>query len=799
MWKNYIIANLRMLWKNRMHSTINLVGLSLGMTCAIVIFLVVRFELSFDQFHNDTDRIYRIVTEYQTTNGPIYGAGTTYALPPAVRDDFADLEYVTLVDCNYGDPVISVTREDGSVDRYKEHLITFADPEYFSIFKYEWIEGNDDALKGDKTVALSETAAIKFFGSTQVVGKSLNVNSTFDVVVSGVFKNPPTNTDFPFHMIFSNKLGADKHGWDNWDSTSSSVQCYVKLNEGTSAEAFDAKLDGWQMKYFKGALEEDGKERRYFLEPLNEIHFDARFGNFGGRVVSIPTIWSLSLIGLFLLLTACINFINLNTVLIVNRSKEAGIRKVLGSTRRQIMFQFLGETFLITVVALLLSGALSEIMLLKLNPILGYRLSLTDVVDQRTLVFFAFMPLIVTLLAGAYPAYRLSWFQPVKVLKGRISDRIESGLSLRRTLIVVQLVIAQVLVVSTIVILQQLQYFSRQPTGVNSEAVLEFEIPDNKPELLHTLKERLQRVTDVQFVTMSNTGTTSGNTWGGDFTATVKGNQVKENTDVKFADDDYLETYGLTLLAGEGLIKSDTANRFVVNESFVKKLGLQDERDALGIETHIWGRKALITGVVKDFHTTSFHNEQTAVIIMSGASGVQVGAVKLKTGDLRQAVDDVKAAWESVYPTYVFESTFLDETIAAFYDAERKNGYLISLFAGIAILIGCIGLFGLVSFMAKQKTKEIGIRKTLGATVAQVMTLFSREFVVLILVSFVIAAPLAYYIMSQWLGNFAYRITPGVTTFLAGIAVTFIVVLVTVGMKSYNAATANPADALRDE
>jgi len=799
MIRNYFIAHLRSLWRNRSHAFINMLGLSLGITCSIVIFLIIQFELSYDNYHPEGDRIYRIATEFTESEKPGYNAGITYPLPAALRQDFQDLEYITITDSNMSDPVITITHDDGSVDKFKEGHVTFADSDYFKIFHYKWIAGNSDALAREKTVVLTESIAKKYFGDEPAMNKVINFNNEFDVTVSGIVSDPPLNTDLPFRMILSANLGANKRGWEDWGASSSSINCYVKLTSGMDKKDFDAKLKGWHLKYFTGRNEEDGKFRNYFLQPLNELHSDTRFGNFGGRIVSYATLITLSLIGILLLLTACINFINLNTVLIIDRAKEAGIRKVMGSSRLQLVLQFLAETFTITLLSLFISGGLVELALINLTPILGYRLNFHPFIDPVTVLFLVSLPLMVTLLAGLYPGINLSRFQPIKALKTKISGSPGQGLTLRRTLIVFQLIISQMLVVATIITVQQINHFMAQPLGINSKAVVEFELPENKPELIHRLTERLKQIPGVENVTMSNTGSTSSNRWSGDFEATVGDKLVKESTSVKFADEEYIDTYQIKLLYGEGLIKSDTVNRFLVNEAFTKALGFQQPEKAIGVPVDIWGNKALITGIVKDYNTYSLHDGIDPTIILAGTTAFYVGAVRLNTENMLQTLDEVKKTWEAIYPKYVFEHAFLDDTIARFYDAERRSSYLIGLFAGVAIFIGCIGLFGLVSFMARRRTKEVGIRKTLGASVGQVVALFSKEFIVLIIISFAISTPLAYYFMEQWLSNFAYRIQPDVVTFLLGVTLTVLVVLATVGLKSYKAAIANPVDALRDE
>lgn len=800
MLRNYFRSNLRMLWKNRGQSVINILGLAMGIICTIVIFLTVKFELSFDRNHPDSERTYRVVTEYNNEGKVGHNAGITYVLPDAMRNDFPDLELVTVTDANLGTPVIGVHQRDGSKSLFKEPKFAFVDPDYFKIFNYTWIEGNpDDATAREKTIVITRSVAKKYFGDAPALGQVINFNARYDLTVTGVVEDPPLNSDFPFKLLVTNKLGADKHSWDNWGSTSSSINCYVRLRPNVDPAALQKKMDGWHKKYFTGDEKEDGEHRRYFLQPLSEVHFDTRFGNYGDRVVSHQTLLALSLIGVLLFITACINFVNLNTVLIINRAKEVGVRKVLGGGRFHLVMQFMGETFLVTMIAMVISLGAMEFVMMYLRPVLGYPLEFHPVQDKQVLLFIIVLPLAVTLLAGLYPALSLAQFQPIKALKSKIYGASGDGAMLRRALISFQLIISQALVISTIVIIQQLDLFMNQPLGVDSSAVVEFEIPVREKIDFTSLKGRMLSIAGVQGMTMSNTGSVASNTWSGGFEAKINNQIVKGSSDVKFADEDFVKTYGLKLIAGKDLIKSDSATMFVVTEAFYKELGIKSPEDAIGTYVDYWGRKALIQGVVKNFNASSLHNEISPVIIMEGHNSYFVGAIRLDTKDVKGVMSKVEAVWKEFFPNHVFEYTFLDDTINHFYDSERRTSKLVSIFAVVAILIGSMGLLGLVSFMVTRRTKEVGIRKALGASVASIMTLFSKEFVILIGISFVVAAPAAYYVMNQWLQNFAYRVELGPFTFVVGMVLSLVVVMMTVGYISYKAAVANPVIALKDE
>lgn len=798
MFWNSFQLRLRALWRNRSHAVINIVGLALGITSAITIFLILKFELSYDTFRADSDRIYRVVCAFKYNDRSGFSSASTYPLITAVREDFPDAEYVSLVDSE--NAVITVAKPNGASEKFKQSKIVFVDSSYFHIIQQEWVKGNTQSLTQQNSTVLTESVARKYFGDEDPISKVIQYNSEYDLTVTGVVKDSPLNTDFGFDMFVSTNLGAIKRGWDNWGASASDVNCILKLHKGVTQQQMEAKMKGWHMKYFIAADEvEDGKNRTYMLQPMLEMHFDERYYNSGGRVVSMDTLKTLGLIGIVLLLTACINFINLNTVLIVDRSKEAGVRKVMGSSRSQLVWQFLVETMMITFVSLMISGGLVEIMVLKLVPILGYHLEFHPFGDLFTFTYLVLILIFVTVLAGLYPAIRLSRFQPVKALKSKIGGETGKGLTFRRSLIVFQLIISQVLIVCTIIVIQQINHFMSQPLGITSDAVVEFEIPDRDKDVIHRLTERMKQIPGVENFSASNTGSASDGQWSGEFEATVGDKIVKQGTNVKIADANYIDTYGIKLLHGENLTPSDTATRFLVTKTFTDVLGFDNPADAIGVHVSLWGRKAYIMGVVNDFNATTLHYKIGPTIILCGSDSYFTGAVRLSTTNMSATLDKVKATWEEVFPKYVYEQSFLDDKIAHFYDGERKVSYLVGLFAGVAIFIGCIGLYGLISFMARRKTKEIGIRKTLGASVAQVIGLFSKEFVILIGISFLISVPITYYFMNEWLQNFEYRIKPGVATFLVGVTFTLVVVISTVGFKSYRAARANPVDALRDE
>jgi len=797
MLKIFLVTNFRNLLKNKIHTAINSIGLSLGMSCAIFILVMVSFELRFDNYHYHSDRIYRVVVKYHQNNELSYSSGLPYPVAEAMRQDFPDLDYATIVDCNSGDPVLGVKEGNGLPRLFKEGKVTFVDPDYFKMFSYSWLEGSPDALLREKTVVLTESVARKYFGSTPAMNKVISYNGKFDLVVSGVVNDPPLNTNLPFRILISNRLGADKHSWDRWTSSSGAINTYVQIKPGIKSEDLEHKMQGWHMKYFTG-VEEEGRNRTYFLQPLNDVHFDKRFGSFS-NIVSRESLGALSLIGMLLLFSACINFVNLNTVLIVNRSREVGIRKVLGSSKAYLVFQFLGETFLIACMALIISMPLLELALNNADFVLGYNLPFRPSENGIVILLIFTIPIIVTLLAGLYPACAMASFQPIRALKNRIYGS-SGGTTIRRALIGFQLVVSQGLVICTIIILQQIRFFNTQPLGLNTNSVVEFEIPEQRKNDLVSMKSRMEGIAGVEDVTLSNTGAVAGNYWGGDFETTVNGQKIKTAAQVKFIDEDYLKTYQITLVAGANIPASDSAHLFLVNEALVRAMGLKNAEEAIGVPIVYWGsKKGTVTGVIKNFHSGPLREKIMPVIFMTGPEFYNTCAVRLRTQDVKAVMDAIGQEWKTTFPQYVFEYSFLDDTIRNFYEEERRMSRMIMAFSLIVVLIGSIGLLGLVSFMVSKRTKEVGIRKTLGASTGSIMAIFSREFIWLIGVSFAIAGPAAYYSMEGWLENFAYRVQPGAFTFISGAALSFLIVFLTVGVISYRAATANPVDALRNE
>lgn len=803
MFKNYLKIAFRNLIKNKSHTAINVGGLTLGVVCALVIFLVIQFNMSFDTWHEDGDRIYRVVREDNEFGDIDHDTGTPYPFAQVVEEEVTGLEFVTQVNTNSANTPIISYQENGIVQKkFKEEDVAFVEKEYFDIFSYRWMAGDPDSFfDNPNTVVITEDFAKKLFGTIDVLGREFTIQTgaQYDVTVTGLVKDPPETSDFPFFVLANgnskSRTGVEI-GNDNWGGTSSSIQAYVKLLPNVTPDDVNPQFDPIIVKYRN---EDRAEVMEFFLQPLSEIHFDSRFGNYSGRVVEKRTLFAMGIIGLLLLITACINFINLNTAIAVNRSKEVGLRKTLGGSRAQLSFHFLGETAFITLISILIGIGITEFALLNIEDIIGFTPELDLLNNPLLIVFLGVLFIIITLAAGWYPAHHLSGFNPIEAIRNKMNASYGQGLMLRRTLIVVQFTITQILIIGTLVIATQIKHFNQQDLGFQKEAVIHFDLPDRDRVTLETLKNQLKSEASILNVTYSNTGTTHGNVWGGNYVIEFDSTRIENNTDIKFIDVDFLDTYGVQLLAGTNIQPSDTVNMYMVNESLVKQAGFGDNYDEIiGKELNVWGSRATIVGVVNDFNTSSLHDGLRPVVLGARTS-VWVGAVKINTGMIPEALAAVEEAYNEAFPEAVFEYNFLEDYIADMYEQERNTASIMNIFAVIAIVIGCLGLFGLVSYMAATRTKEIGVRKVLGANILDILKIFGYELGLLVGISFLLAAPVSWFLMQKWLEEFAYKIELGIGLFLVSLAGTLIIASLTVGYRSVSAALANPVESLKTE
>lgn len=806
MIRNYIKVAFRNIIRHKAFSFLNVFGLAIGIAACLLLFMVVRYEMSYDKFLPGHQSIYHIITKSMTTEGEEYHPGVPYPVLDALKVDMPELTVGSLYS-SYGSQVTVLGKDpnaEGGKKFIEETGVFFADPNLFKVFQFPWLSGSPEVLDEPNMTVLTQKMAEKYFGNWQdAVGQFIRMDNTMNLKVAGILKDIPANSDFPLAIVTSfitSKNNPGTFGYNTqWGSITSNYQTFMTLPKGVSPETMDKRLEAFSKKHYPAGTN-TRQQRTNILQPLDLVHFDSRVGNFGDHITSRTTLWTLSLIGILIIVMACINFINLSTAQAINRSKEVGIRKVLGSKRANLFWQMMGETGIIVLMAIVLAVAIAAICLPFISNVASINEKLS-VLTPSVLLFMIGAGVLVTLFSGAYPALILSGFKPMLALKNKITSASIGGISLRRGLVVTQFAISQMLIICTIVAISQMNSVRNADLGFNKEAVLV--LNGNADSVIFSrqmaFKQDLLRLNGVEAVSFSSDVPSSDNNWSTNFAYNHKDD---ENFDLymKFGDEDYFKTFGVQFLAGREYAHSDTIRDAVVNETLVKKLGVKNPADAIGQDIRMGrGPWIKIVGVVKDFKTNSLREDIKPTIITSRQDVYGYTNVKIKSKNLAQTRDAVQKVWDKHYPAYANRSYFMDESIENFYRQENQLSLLYKIFSGIAILISCLGLYGLVSFMAVQRRKEVGVRKVLGASVGHIVYLFSREFTILILIAFAIAAPLAWYMMSQWLNNFNYRINIGIWVFVLAVLVSVVIAWVTVGYKSVKAALVNPVKSLRSE
>ena len=802
MFQNYLKTALRNLLREKGSSLLNIAGLTLGITCSLLLFLLIRHLATFDNFHTNRDRIYRVVTQMDSNNERFYTSGIPPALPDAFRQDFPEADEVTFTSYRSG-ALVKVPQRNGEAKKFQEERgVVFAEPNFFKIFDRVIITGDPSKGLDDPGEAIiSKSLAKKYFNREDVVGEIVN-HDTVEYKITAVMEDAPDNTDFPFSLMLSMSTIRANRTAAGWGGIWSDEQCYILLKENETAKSIEARMPHFVDKYLG---EENYNHETFVLQPLRELHFDDRYSNYSYNTAPKEMLIALGVIAVFLLLTACINFINLATAEAIKRSKEVGIRKALGGTRSQLALQFLGETTLVTLFAMLLSLALTQMALSVVNPFLELPLGLNFGSDGSLWLFVIGVTLTVSLLSGTYPSMILSGFKPAMALKNQTSNKSSSGFNLRRSLVVVQFVISQFFIMGTIILLSQMNYFQSQELGFRKEAVLIVPIPEREsPESdgvskMRTLRDEVGRLAGVETVSLSSTPPSSGAVNSTGFYFEGEDESQSKGTQVKQVDGNYISLYGIQLIAGSNLQDYDTARGFLVNEELVRMAGFQDPDEIIGKTINMWDRKLPVVGVVRNFHTVSLRDQIEPTVMMNNIGSYRTMSLRVNQRDIKKVVGEIQSKWEAAYPEHIFEYEFLEENIRRFYEGEQKMSVLLTVFTSMAIFIGCLGLFGLATFMTNQKTKEIGVRKALGASVESIIFLFSREYVKLIVIGFLLSAPAVWFIMNEWLDSFAYKISIGPMVFVAGLSVTLLIATLTVGYRSFKAAIVNPIQSLRYE
>lgn len=821
MIKNYFKIALRSFKRHKLFTFINIIGLSIGISTALVIYLIVNYDFSFDKFHKDSNRIYRIVTNFTFSGEQVYNGGVCGPLAEAVKNDVTGLEesapFFTLYQFNTSIP--SGTKNTAKFKN--QDGVVLADRRYFSMFQYKWLAGSAKiSLNAPYQVVLTSDQAKKYFPSLsydQILGRQIVYEDTLKTTVTGVVQSIKENTDFKFHDFISFSTIYSAHSLKNqmqpteWGSTMSASQLFVKLMPKTSPSGIEKQINILLKKNNPPKPEDRGNTQEFKLQPFNDLHFNEKYGNFDtGNVTSKTTLYGLLAIAGFLLILACINFINLTTAQASQRAKEIGIRKTMGSSRSQLISQFLSETFLITLLAMIISVALSPIILKLFADFISKDIKMDIMGHPGLILFIISLTVVVSLVAGFYPALVLSNYKPVLVLKNQAYTSINKTRNawLRKSLTITQFIIAQFFIMATILVSKQVYYALHKDLGFKKDAIVFITTPfkGNTDVKKQFFADKMRTLSQVELVSIGEAPPSSGNTRSTEVTYKDGKKEIKSDLQLKMGDENYIKVYRIKLLAGRNLRVGDTTKQLLINNTYAKILGFKNPQAAIGkfIE---WDKKqAEIIGVTGDFYQKSLHApiKPSAIIYHPGTYNNNIIHIALKPqttngNEWKTAITTMGKIWQDVYPDNDFTYSFYDESIAKFYESEQHTSKLLTWATGLSILISCLGLLGLAMFTTNLRTKEIGVRKVLGATVAQIVTLLSTELVLLVILAFVIVTPLAWLAMNKWMQNFADKTTISWWIFaLSGLGM-LLTAFLTLSFQTIKAAIANPVKSLRSE
>lgn len=789
---------LRSLRKRKLFTLLNTAGLAIGFAISILIFVLIRHELSIDRFHSKRDRIYRVVSTETFRDGQVvYDGCAPLPLSAALREEFPQAEKVAAV---FRARKWEFALADSRL--FKIPLLYFVEPSFFDIFDFPWLAGDPaTALQEPYTAAISRTVAEKWFGSwQQAIGKVIfEGDGRQPYRITGVMDNPPANTDMDLQVALS--YASLRVQWKdrftnprNWDNFTVSSQCFFLLGAQQRISAMEAQLPAFVAKHYGPLFANSNSRDSSYFQSLKEMHFNAQFDRYGEQGWSYTELTVMGMIGLFLIGVACINFINLSTVQSFTRAKEVGVRKALGSSRTQLFKRFIGETATMVTMAILAAILLAVLFLPWLKQLLNKPVSM-QLLNVSTILFIILLGVLTTFLAGVYPGLVLSRINPVITMKQKAT----SNIPLRRGLIIVQFMIAQVLIIGTIVISRQMKFFREQPMGFDQDAIVMMDLPW-KPEGAYSyLKEQIKHIPGVLSATLCDA--TPANDFPRANFITFENNIHPENFEINYArvDTDYVKTFQLHIREGRF---PRTKDEVILNETAAHMLGFNDPATIVGKRLRLGDTSQPlipIVGILKDYHNAPLRDKILPMLMTNEADKLYKLAVKIQPSQLTNAMSGIQQAYENYLPSHVFDPQFIDDQVSHFYGSEVLINRLFQIFTILAIFISCMGMYGLVSFLVMQKTREVGIRKVLGASVTQIVQLFLREFMWLAGFAFMIAAPLGYYCMQQWLSGFHYHIGMGWDVFFIAILLSVLVVLISVGYKAVVAALSNPVRSLKTE
>ncbi len=810
MIKSYFTIGWRNIARQRLYTVINVSGLALGICACIVIYTITSYEFSFDTFHPDKEKIYRVMGDLtEPTGHQLHFSKLPVPLLQSAKTQTSGLAAIAGVipyDVKIKTKEANTTNEFESREAGTRFVTTvIADQAYFEIFKYEWLAGNAaDALAEPASVVITEKRANQYFGSIdldKIIGKQIIYDDSLHLNVSGVVRDWSGNTDLAYTDFISfNALQTNflkrRINSESWEQRDLACWIYAKLDNSTTPNSINTQLE----KITKAHT--DKINLSPWLESLSDVHFNADVIENPIRTAHLPTLRGLIAIAIFILLLAMINFVNLSTAQSIQRAKEVGVRKVLGSSRTSLSFQFLTETLLLTVAASLLAILLIDPVLNKFKSFIPAGVTF-HLLEFSTLTFLFLVILITTLFSGFYPALVVSSYLPALSLRGVGAKPANEKWILRKGLIVFQFSVSLVFIIGSIVITQQLNYTREKELGFSADAIVLVETPRSSIDEVARLNDRVKRIPGVSNVALQ---------WVSPMELNGRGRNIKfKSTDEKAVsvvqvagNEEFIPVYQIKLLAGRNLVHADSMKEFVINENLTKLMGCKKPQEALGKMLYWDDKPYPVVGVVGDFHTRSFHEAISPMCIVNrpdreGTLAIKLSSKGKQTDSIKATLAKIENTWKEVFPDATFSYTFYEDSLARIYESDRQTATLINTSMAIAVFISCIGLFGLTLFTSEKRSKEISIRKILGASVANITIMLSKDFVLLVILALLIASPIAFYFMNQWLLGFAYHIDINWLVFAIAAASALLITLITISYQSIKAAIANPVKNLRSE
>jgi putative ABC transport system permease protein len=772
------------------YSFLNILGMTLGITSALFLILYVSDELSFDRYHEKSQQIYRIQSHITEPDDEFTWIVAPIPFAPQLKEDYPEVEAVTRL-FNFNRSLFI----NGEIE-FTEEDVYYADSTFFDIFSYKVLEGStEEALDSPYSIVLTKTMADRYFSGGQALGNTLTVGEEI-YTVTAVIQDVPMNSHILFDGLVSrNSLPREMGNWGNFG-----VFTYVLLQEGENAVAFQEKIQEMYERYMASIFEEIGISVEYELMPLTRIHLHSENSGEPRPTGSIQYVIIFSIVAFFLILIATLNYVNLATARSARRAREISLRKVTGSSRRLLIIQFLTESSLLTVFSLILSILLIIILLPKLNMLAGKSFTLQVLGKPVSILSMVGIMILVGILGGTYPAIYLSRFSPADVMKGVTQSGSSRGI-FRKVLTVIQFTISAVMIACTLVVINQLNYLQNKDQGWDMEGVVTLLLPDNEPlSQMRLLKEKILENPQIKHVGLTNSPIGEGSS---KVIFNMETSNGMEPRGINFVvvDHDFVETMGIEILKGRDFSMDfigDTLSGVLVNETLAQRLNWEEplgKRVQLGDGQQIMGQ---VIGLIKDYHQTGMYNEVESLMMLYRLNNPILYA-KLSGRDNQAALDYIRNQWEEIFPSKPFEYSFLSEDFSEQFSSDRTRRTVFAGFTILTIFIACLGLFGLASYTTERRTREIGVRKVFGASVPRILMLIVREFLILVVISFVISIPAVWFLMSDWLQNYVYRTEIGPLVFLWTILMILLPTLITISFRTYRAATANPVDSLRVE